>query len=228
MIIVPEFPNIFIPRFLMADKPSYSAGTGKPLYGPTGKPAYCPECDECTPHCNSCIEANQADCPEGCCTPARWHLAVDEVVIVSTCHDCSPTDTASMENGVDPGVNNAAHLLTQDPDNACRWLATLGTGGVDADIGHTDCSSTGTVSAIGEIIMVRTTATNYTLLIQCAEQSGNFNAAIFFADGTGSATANRCDETINFNNGSSYICDTQFFGGEFTCGKDGSATATKC
>ena len=184
---------------------------------------YRADCLECG-HCTSC-GSDLPGCdhsPASCCTPIQWDILIAGVVLLpSGCFVCSTGDfPASMQEVVDPGVNGQ-HFLEQT--TSCVWAKTLGTGGVDHDSTHDDCSNLDTVSETVTITLTRA-ATSYLLTVSGFGASGT---ATFFSSSVTSVAADRCDQSKVFENlRTAYACDHG--DGDTFPAKDGTATAYPC
>ena len=128
----------------MSNKPKFASGTGKPLYHPEGKPAYCPECDDCdtcepSPQehsaCSPCVgEVPACKAGDHSCTPIALSVTITGLD-ATRCTGC--LDDGSKGLKCDSlGLDGVHPLIVQsgaDPD----WK---GNGGIATFTFYTDTS----------------------------------------------------------------------------------------
>ena len=183
-------------------------------------------CQDCG-YCDDCSSENEADCPEDCCTPANFRVTFSEILtptegLCIACTDSSGFAGSAKATVYTSSSLNGLHYLPQV--TSCSWKKTFGTARIDAYINSAEC---GTLLSLPEdpqitryegdidIVLTRTSSTNYTLSassnmvqVETTEHPGTVPKAGFrddmylrlFRDTTGTAYADRCDQSVSFSN----------------------------
>ena len=199
----------------MSNKPKFASGTGKPLYHPEGKPAYCPECNECG-QCEGC-GANLPGCPDAsCCTPSRWEVVISGITDPEPdCKDCG--DYVSNWD-FSPVPANGTHTLTQVAP--CKWAKPLGQITLTATLWEDD-------DCAGDSATVSTTQNWWVKLQRILTGPERWRLAVIagataltdinpsendtLTDHTINATSNRCDQDLTFTGGADlFVCTGNF------------------